>query len=120
MVKVDTAGMPIAFRTIGTHTHVSRAQATSDSPRDRGLRLLATLLLNGQQICCIIRSPVTSQEFRRWLQKHGCRFEAGHGGHLIVRLGARMSVLPMHGKQKELGTRAGEQHQKESRPEVEA
>ena len=30
--------------------------------------------------------------------------EAGHGGHLIVRLGARMSVLPMHGNQKELGT----------------
>jgi mRNA interferase HicA len=25
-------------------------------------------------------------------------------GHLIVRLGTRMSVLPMHGKQKELGT----------------
>ena len=49
-------------------------------------------------------STVTSQEFRRWLQKQGCRFEAGHGGHLIVRLGARMSVLPMHGKQKELGT----------------
>ena len=47
---------------------------------------------------------MTSQEFRRWLQKHGCRFEAGHGGHLIVRLGARVSVLPMHGKQKELGT----------------
>lgn len=34
----------------------------------------------------------------------GCSFESGHGGHLIVRLGTRMSVLPMHGKQKELGT----------------
>jgi mRNA interferase HicA len=31
-------------------------------------------------------------------------FESGKGGHLIVRLGTAMSVLPMHGKQKELGT----------------
>jgi mRNA interferase HicA len=47
---------------------------------------------------------VTSQEFKRWLQRQGCSFESGHGGHLNVRLGVRMSVLPMHGKQKELGT----------------
>jgi predicted RNA binding protein YcfA (HicA-like mRNA interferase family) len=47
---------------------------------------------------------VTSQEFKRWLKKQGCAFEPGHGGHLIVRFGARMSVLPMHGKQTELGT----------------
>jgi mRNA interferase HicA len=47
---------------------------------------------------------MTSQEFKRWLTKQGCTFEAGHGGHLIVRLGTRMSVLPMHGKGKELGT----------------
>ena len=47
---------------------------------------------------------VTSQELKRWLQKQGCTFESGHGGHLIVRLGAKISVLPMHGKQKELGT----------------
>lgn len=47
---------------------------------------------------------VTSQEFKRWLRKAGCTFAAGHGGHLIVRLGTKMSVLPMHGKQKELGT----------------
>jgi mRNA interferase HicA len=46
---------------------------------------------------------MTSQEFKRWLAKRGCTFESGHGGHLIVRLGTRMSVLPMHGKQKELG-----------------
>ena len=31
-------------------------------------------------------------------------FQPGKGGHLIVRLGHRMSVLPMHGKQKDLGT----------------
>jgi len=47
---------------------------------------------------------VSSQEFKRWLQKQGCTCESGHGGHLIVRRGERMSVLPMHGKQKELGT----------------
>jgi mRNA interferase HicA len=48
---------------------------------------------------------LTSQEFKRWLTKQGCTFESGKGGHLIVRLGTAMSVLPMHGKQKELGTR---------------
>jgi mRNA interferase HicA len=48
---------------------------------------------------------VTSQEFKRWLHKQGCTFELGHGGHLIVRRGSHMmTVLPMHGKQKELGT----------------
>ena len=47
---------------------------------------------------------MTSQEFRRWLQKQDCTFEPGHGGHLIIRRGALMSVLPMHGKGKELGT----------------
>jgi mRNA interferase HicA len=47
---------------------------------------------------------VTSSEFKRWLSKQGCAFERGHGGHLIVTLGTKMSVLPMHGKGKELGT----------------
>lgn len=46
---------------------------------------------------------MTSAGFKRWLQKQGCTFEHGKGGHLIVRSGDRMSVLPMHGKQKELG-----------------
>ena len=45
-----------------------------------------------------------SAEFKRWLHGQGCRFEPGKGGHLIVRRGDKMSVLPMHGKQKELGT----------------
>ena len=49
-------------------------------------------------------SALTSHEFKRWLAKQGCTFESGHGGHLIVRLDTRMSVLPMHGKQKEFGT----------------
>ena len=47
---------------------------------------------------------VTSQEFKRWLSKQGCSFEPGRGGHLTVRRGTRLSTLPMHGKQKELGT----------------
>ena len=47
---------------------------------------------------------VTSNEFKRWLTKMGCTFEAGKGGHLIVRREGKMSVMPMHGKGKELGT----------------
>jgi mRNA interferase HicA len=48
---------------------------------------------------------MTSQEFKRWLQKQGCTFESGRStGHLIVRLGDKVTDLPMHGKQKELGT----------------
>lgn len=47
---------------------------------------------------------MTSAQLKRWLAKQGCTFESGHGGHLIVRLGTRMSVLPMHGSGKELGT----------------
>ena len=47
---------------------------------------------------------MTSAEFKRWLTQQGCRFEPGRGGHLTVRLGDRFSSLPMHGKNKELGT----------------
>jgi mRNA interferase HicA len=47
---------------------------------------------------------VTSQEFKRWLRKQGCTFEPGYGGHLTVRLGVKVSTLPMHGKQHELKT----------------
>ena len=47
---------------------------------------------------------MTSQELKRWLTKEGCTFESGKGGHLIVRRDGNMSVLPMHGKKKELGT----------------
>jgi mRNA interferase HicA len=45
---------------------------------------------------------VTSRELKRWLAKHGCTFEPGHGGHLRVRRGDRFSVLPMHGNESEL------------------
>ena len=47
---------------------------------------------------------MTSRELKRWLQRQGCTFEPGHGSHLIVRRGDRKAVLPMHGKNKELGT----------------
>jgi mRNA interferase HicA len=47
---------------------------------------------------------MTSAQFRRWLRQQGCAFESGHGGHLIVRRGNRVSVLPMHGSGRELGT----------------
>jgi len=46
---------------------------------------------------------VTSGELKRWLEKQGCTFASGKGGHLHVRLGDRRSVLPMHGSGKELG-----------------
>jgi mRNA interferase HicA len=45
---------------------------------------------------------VTSREFRRWLRKQGCIFEPGKGGHFLVRLGLRKSVLPMRGGKHEL------------------
>lgn len=46
---------------------------------------------------------MTSAQFKRWLSRHGCTFEPGKGGHLIVKLGGLRSVLPMHGSRKELG-----------------
>jgi mRNA interferase HicA len=61
-----------------------------------GLRTTTVLLYNDP--------AVTSQEFKRWLQNKGCTFEPGRGGHLVVRLGDKITDLPMHGKQKELGT----------------
>lgn len=47
---------------------------------------------------------MNSDQFRRYLFKQGATFEPGTGGHLIVRLDGRMSVLPQHGGAKQLGT----------------
>jgi mRNA interferase HicA len=47
---------------------------------------------------------MTAAQLRRWLARQGCTFEAGKGGHLIVRRNGRKSVLPMHGSRKDLGT----------------
>jgi mRNA interferase HicA len=45
---------------------------------------------------------MNSSQAKRFLAKHGCTFEPGKGGHLIVRRGDRKSVLPQHGGSKEL------------------
>jgi mRNA interferase HicA len=47
-------------------------------------------------------TQVTASEFKRWLKKQGCTFDPGRGGHLTVRLGQKISTLPMHGNEKEL------------------
>ena len=47
---------------------------------------------------------MNSDQFRRFLARQGCTFEPGKGGHLIVRRGDKMSVLPQHGGKKQLGT----------------
>ena len=47
---------------------------------------------------------MNSDQFRRELTKLGASFEPGKGGHLIVRLGEKVSVLPQHGGRKQLGT----------------
>jgi mRNA interferase HicA len=46
---------------------------------------------------------LTSAQFKRWLEKKGCTFESGKGGHLTVRLGVNVTSLPMHGGGKEIG-----------------
>jgi len=47
---------------------------------------------------------VTSGELKRWLEKNGCAFFPAKGGHLVVLREGKRSVLPMHGKNKELST----------------
>lgn len=46
---------------------------------------------------------MNSNQAKRYLAQRGCTFEAGKGGHLIVRRGVLRSVLPQHGGSKELG-----------------
>jgi mRNA interferase HicA len=46
---------------------------------------------------------MTSGEFKRWLEKHGCTFGTQKGSHLKVYLGDKQSIIPMHLK-KELKT----------------
>ncbi len=43
-------------------------------------------------------------EFRRWLAKHGCRFEThkGGSGHITVIRGERFTQIPAHGKGRDL------------------
>jgi mRNA interferase HicA len=58
---------------------------------------------------------VPSAEFKRWLERQGCSFESGKGGHRKVRLGRRFSVLPMHGSNKEIGKGLAEKIKKDLR-----
>ena len=48
---------------------------------------------------------MTSNEFRRWLRRHGCTFHnhKGGSGHQTIRRGDRTSQLPMHGSRRQLG-----------------
>jgi mRNA interferase HicA len=46
---------------------------------------------------------MASAQFKRWLEKRGCTFEPGKGGHLTVQLGTKVTSLPMHGAGKEIG-----------------
>jgi mRNA interferase HicA len=50
---------------------------------------------------------MNSAELKRLLACKGCTFDAHRGGseHLTVRLGGRVTQLPMHGGKCELGTR---------------
>ncbi|RMD90317.1 MAG: type II toxin-antitoxin system HicA family toxin [Alphaproteobacteria bacterium] len=47
---------------------------------------------------------MNSKELKRFLKKHGCRFEShkGGSGHLTILRGERRSQLPMHGSRKDL------------------
>ena len=48
---------------------------------------------------------MNANELKRWLAAQGCTFQThkGGSGHLTVRIGDKVSQLPMHGR-KELGT----------------
>ncbi len=46
---------------------------------------------------------MNTTQARRFLARQGCTFTPAKGGHLLVRLGDRTTVLPQHGAGKELG-----------------
>ena len=47
---------------------------------------------------------MTSAEMERWLKAQGCTIVSwrGKGGHKLVRLGNKKTILPTHGKNHEL------------------
>jgi len=48
---------------------------------------------------------MNAQEFKKWLASKGCSFETKRGsGHIVVRLGDKVTDMPIHGSRKELGT----------------
>jgi mRNA interferase HicA len=46
---------------------------------------------------------MNSSQAKRYLARKGATFATGKGGHLIVTLNGRRSVLPQHGGSKEIG-----------------
>jgi mRNA interferase HicA len=46
---------------------------------------------------------MNSAQAKRFLARKGASFTPGKGGHLIVTLNGRRSVLPMHGGSREIG-----------------
>ncbi|HET7411767.1 MAG TPA: type II toxin-antitoxin system HicA family toxin [Pararhizobium sp.] len=58
---------------------------------------------------------MNASEFKRWLAKRGCTFEnhRGGSGHITIMRGDRISQLPMHGGNKELGTKIVEKIKKQ-------
>lgn len=49
---------------------------------------------------------MNAKELKKWLAARGCTFETkkGGSGHLIVRYKDKITDLPMHGSNKELGS----------------
>lgn len=49
---------------------------------------------------------MNANELKKWLASQGCTFDTkkGGSGHIVVRKGAKVTDLPMHGSKKELGT----------------
>ena len=48
-------------------------------------------------------ASMNARQAKRFLAKRGATFAPGKGGHLIVTLNGRRSVLPQHGGSKEIG-----------------
>lgn len=46
---------------------------------------------------------MNGRQAKRYLSRKGAVFSPGKGGHLIVTLNGRRSVLPQHGGSKEIG-----------------
>jgi mRNA interferase HicA len=67
--------------------------------RELGLRKDALTRPDATLMLC----SVNSSQAKRFLAKRGAAFAPGKGGHLIVTLNGRRSILPQHGGSKELG-----------------
>src|SRR5260370_36055502 len=95
-----------AFRTLGIIVTIVRGQAELKRVRhqDTGFRASTRYTLVDSNATHVSTSVMTSGEFKRWLEKNGCVFEPGKGGHLIVRRAGKRTGLPMHGKGHDLPT----------------